>query len=371
MTVEPDGIDVVRSGSESASLVLPPLLVLDALEEYLDERGLGRGPVAWQRVGDGKSNVTYRIARGDVVVALRRGPRPPHPPSTHDMLREAAIQKALRAEGVPVPQIVATCPDDSVLGAPFYLMEWLDGIIVTDSVPALLMSTTEREQAGKVVIEALATLHAVDVSRESIAWLGRPTGYLERQVARFTGLWEANATRVLPAVERVADLLAASLPATQCNSVVHGDYRFGNVMLARTGPVRVRAVLDWELATLGDPLADLGYLTATYSDRRGPMTPMHLTPVTARPGFPTSVDLVRDYGRRTGLDLTSIGWYQALALFKAAVFCEAIYGRWLRGERPDDRLFAPSLDLGVPALLDAARAALAGQQDAPDRKLRF
>jgi aminoglycoside phosphotransferase (APT) family kinase protein len=221
------------------------------------------------------------------------------------------------------------------------------------------------------VVQALAALHAVDVTGGPVALLGRPAGYLERQVARFTGLWEATATRILPEVDHVADLLTASLPVTQCNSVVHGDYRFGNIMFAKTGPVRVRAVLDWELAALGDPLADLGYLTATYSDRRGPATPMHLTPVTAQPGFPSSADLVQEYGQRTGRDVTSIGWYQALALFKAAVFCEAIYGRWLRGERPDDRVFAPSLAVGVPNLLDAAQAALAGQHDDPERTMRF
>jgi aminoglycoside phosphotransferase (APT) family kinase protein len=151
--------------------------------------------------------------------------------------------------------------------------------------------------------------------------------------------------------------LAARIPAGQATSVVHGDYRLGNLMLHLDAPARVLAVLDWEMATLGDPLADVGYLTATYTDGDAGPTPLDLSPVTRRPGYPTAAQLAERYAAATGLDLSPLPWYQTLALWKAAIFCEAMYTRWLRGERPGDT-FAPTLERGVPTLLERAGEAL-------------
>jgi aminoglycoside phosphotransferase (APT) family kinase protein len=353
-----DGLEVVESleapevgEGESA---LAPLLVLDRLESFLDEQGIGAGPIAWQRVGDGQSNLTYRLRRGNRDVVLRRGPRPPHPPSAHDMVREAAIQQLLQAEGVAVPEVLAVCDDSSVLGVPFYLMNWLDGEVVTDRIPTTMSDPQSREVASRELVKTLAHLHAVDVETGPVAAIGRPVGYLERQVRRFRQIWEQVATRDLAQVDTIASWLDDHRPASQAPSVVHGDYRMGNVMFSRSGPVGVLAVLDWELATLGDPLADLGYLTATYTDSDSILTPLHLTTVTAQPGFLSSDELARVYAEHSALDLSGLAWYQTLALWKAAIFCEAIYARWLNGERPGDTTFGPSLEAGIPALLRAA-----------------
>jgi aminoglycoside phosphotransferase (APT) family kinase protein len=164
-----------------------------------------------------------------------------------------------------------------------------------------------------------------------------------------------NTTRTLPAVEELADWLTTNTTASQSASVVHGDYRLGNLMLAPSAPAAVLAVLDWEMATLGDPLTDLGYLTATWTDSDSLPHPLQLSPVSSRPGFLNSHDLAATYAERTDADLRPLPWYQALALWKGAIFCEAIYTRWLRGERPLDTTFGPSLEHGVPALLDAAQ----------------
>ncbi|MFG2821653.1 phosphotransferase family protein [Kitasatospora sp. NPDC048365] len=354
MQTVPDGAEVVAGPEEARHLDSPPLLVVDAVTEFLDAQGIGSGPLAWQRIGDGHSNITYLIERGDTSVVLRRGPRPPLPKSTHDMVREARIQKILRGHGVPVPEIIAVCEDESVLGVPFYLMSRLDGTVVTDTIPTHLFSPEQRTATSAAVVDALVALHGIDVTTGELAALGSPGGYLRRQVERFSGLWEVNTTRSLPEVERIAHWLGRNLPTSQATAVVHGDYRMGNLMFAPQSPARIIGILDWEMATLGDPLADLGYLTATYSEAGTPATPLELTPVTQGPGYLTRRQLAERYQARTGLDLTPLPWYQALALWKAAIFCEAIHTRWQRGERPNDTVFAPSLEAGVPRLLAMA-----------------
>ena len=350
----PDGVEVVATAAQARQLALPPLLVLETLVRYLDTLGIGEGAVGWKRIGDGQSNLTYLLSRGGTGIVLRRGPRPPLPRSAHDMLREASIQRILGPAPVPVPGILAVCADESVLGVPFYLMEFIDGHIITDAVPRPFTSPARLRRLAELAVETLVILHEIDVSAEPFSSLGRPDGYLQRQVTRFTGLWPVYSTRVLPQVEELSGWLAAHLPVSQPASLVHGDYRLGNIMFATGDEPRVSALLDWEMATLGDPLADLGYLTATWSAAGVRRTPMELSPVTATPGFLDRGGLVDHYVALTGADVTALPWYQALALWKSAIFSEAIYTRWLKGERPDDTAFAPSLETGVPRLLEAA-----------------
>lgn len=348
--------DVVQTAAQAAALERPPLLILDTVAAFLDEHGIGSGPVDWQRIGDGQSNVTYRIRRGDADVVLRRGPRPPIAKSTHDMLRESRIQQLLGAAGIPVPQILAVCDDESLLGVPFYVMSYLEGTVITDRIPDALSAPAEREATSRAMVETLVTLHSLDVTSGELAGLGRPDGYLRRQVERFGSLWEHYSERTLPEVDLLGNWLAENLPASQRASLVHGDYRAGNLMFAADAPARVTAILDWEMATLGDPLADLGYFTATYAEPGSPVTPLELTPVTREPGYLDRAQLIEEYARQMpSLDLSPLPWYQALALWKAAIFCEDIYTRWRRGERPGDD-FGPTLETGVPTLLAGARA---------------
>ncbi|SEB62307.1 Predicted kinase, aminoglycoside phosphotransferase (APT) family [Streptomyces sp. TLI_105] len=290
---------------------------------------------------------------------LRRGPRPPLPKSTHDMVREARIQKVLGGHGVPVPEILAVCEDESLLGVPFYLMSRLDGTVVTDTIPAHLSPAEQRRATSEAVVDTLVALHGIDVTGGELATLGSPQGYLGRQVDRFRGLWEVNTTRGLPAVERISDWLGHNLPASQAASVVHGDYRMGNLMFAPQAPARVLAILDWEMATLGDPLADLSVTHWRIWGTSPPRTPKPavLPPRSNSPRSPRYLTRRRPAERhqsRMGLDLTPLPWYQTLALWKAVIFCEAVYTRWQRGERPNDTVFGPSLETGVPRLLETA-----------------
>jgi aminoglycoside phosphotransferase (APT) family kinase protein len=332
------------------------LLPMRELEAFLDAEGLGSGPPRAQRIGDGASNLTSLVERDGARVVLRRPPPPPLPPSAHDMVREARVQTCLARGGVRVPRIIAVCEDEDVIGAPFYLMEEIAGAVVTDALPPALDTPDERRRLGFELVDALAELHAVDWRACGLETLGRPTGYLERQLRRWSGLWEVNATRELGDCLEVGERLRATMPESPPSTVVHGDYRFGNVMVGLDAPARLEAILDWEMATIGDPLADLGYLVASWSEPGAPAHPLQLSPVTAQPGFPTRAELVARYAETTASDVSRLDWYVAFGLWKASVFCEAIYRRFLRGERDD--AWAGALDEGVPRLLEVARSML-------------
>jgi aminoglycoside phosphotransferase (APT) family kinase protein len=349
-------VEVVDTHDEAARLELAPLLVRRPLESFLDERGIGSGPIRATRIGEGNSNVTYLIERGDERIVLRRPPRPPLPPSAHDMLREARVQLALEQAGARVPHVRFVCEDESVLGVPFYAMDYADGVVVTAHVPPPLDTPDQRRRIGDELIDALVEIHAVEWQAAGLEGFGKPTGYLERQVKRFSGLWEVNATRDLPAVLELARWLEQNAPQSGAATVVHGDYRLGNVMYAPHSPATLIAVLDWELSTIGDPLADVGYLLATWSQESSTRTVLTLSPVTELEGFPSRAELGERYQQRSGRSVEQLDWYEVLALWKAAVFCEAIYGRWLRGELEREHAFASALGEGIPQMLAVAAA---------------
>jgi aminoglycoside phosphotransferase (APT) family kinase protein len=341
--------------------VLPPLVVEEKVEAFLDAHGLGSGPVAATRIGDGGgSNFTFLLERGGERFVLRRPPRPPLPPSAHDMVREARLQNAIRAAGFArLPEIAAVCEDESVLGVPFYVMRFLDGHVITQELPPGLESQEARRALGLDLVDTLVEIHAADVSQPGLAAFARPGSYLERQVRRFTQLWDINRTREIYEVEEVARLLAERQPEPLPETVVHGDYRLGNAMVSPADPARIAAVLDWEMGAIGDPRADVGYLLATYSEPGGRPSPLGSSPATAEPGFPTRAELAARYVERTGRDVEPLGWFEALALWKAAVFCEAIYGRYIRGELGAEDTRAALFEQAVPLLARTALEALA------------
>jgi aminoglycoside phosphotransferase (APT) family kinase protein len=246
-----------------------------------------------------------------------------------------------------VPAVLAVCDDPSVIGAPFYVLERLEGHVVTSAVPPQLDSLEDRRRMGDELVDGLVEIHAVDWQAVGLEGFGKPTGYLERQLRRFTGLWEHNRTRDLPTVERVGRWLAEHLPDSPPATVVHGDYRLGNVMLAPDAPARMIAVFDWEMATIGDPLADLGYLATFWVDRDDPprgITEMHA--ITRQDGFPLRDELVARYEEQSGRAMTDVHWYRALATWKLIVFMEGNYKRALSGSTDDPYLktFGEAID---------------------------
>ncbi len=313
--------DIVSTHADVAPGARSPLLVLEPLRRFLDEHGLGEGAIEASPIGEGHSNVTYLIGRehGEPVV-LRRPPRPPLPPSAHDVLREARLLRALQDTPVRAPRVLAVCDDERLIGCPFYVMEHVEGEVIVSEVPGALDTPDERARIGRELIDALVEIHAVDWRAVGLEGFGRPSGYLERQLRRFGSLWELNKTREIAAVERVRDWLAANSPeradATssseragaasasprggQAATIVHGDYRLGNTMFAANAPARLVAVFDWEMATIGDPLADVGYMCMFWTEAGDPEDGLreHLGRVTRQPGFPTRAELIARYEER-------------------------------------------------------------------------
>jgi aminoglycoside phosphotransferase (APT) family kinase protein len=346
---------IVDTPEEAAELELPPLLVRRPLEAYLDAHGLGSGPVTAEPVGEGHSNITYLIRRDGGEWVLRRPPRPPLPPSAHDVLREARLLSAVEGRRIRTPRVLAACDHEDVIGAPFYVMEKVEGDVITSALPSALDTPPERARVAEELIDALVEIHAVDWSACGLEGYGKPTGYLDRQLRRFSGLWEHNKTREVPELDEATAWLAANRPESPAATIVHGDYRLGNTMFAPGAPARLVAIFDWELATIGDPLADVGYLTATYAAPGDPETTLFaLNRVTTYEGFPSREDLIARYEERSGRSMSNVRWYQTLALWKSAVFLEGSYKRLLAGTTDDP--FFKLLDEGVPQI---ARHALA------------
>jgi aminoglycoside phosphotransferase (APT) family kinase protein len=346
--------DIVDTPAQAAEQELPPLIVRDPLEAFLDEHGLGSGAVEAERIGEGHSNITYLIRRGEERFVLRRPPRPPLPPSAHDVLREARLLRAVEGR-TRVPSVLATADDESILGVPFYVMEFVHGTVITHTIPPAIDNPEGRAEIADELIRALVEVHSLDWRACGLEGFGKPTGYLDRQLRRFNGLWEHNKTRELPLVEELYGWLAENKPESPEATIVHGDFRLGNTMFADEAPARLVAIFDWEMATIGDPLADLGYMTATWSQRDDPTgTMFDLTTVTHGEGFPTRDELVTRYEELSGRSMSDLRWYQALALWKAAVFMEGNYKRSVMGTTDDEYL--KLFDKGVPMLAEAALA---------------
>jgi aminoglycoside phosphotransferase (APT) family kinase protein len=348
VTLAPD--DVVRTHADAAANPREPLLVLEPLIEFLDQHGLSApGDLSAEPVGDGHSNVTFALST-DVI--LRRPPRGPLPPSAHDVLREARLLSALEPTPVRTPSVLAVCDDTAVIGAPFYVMEKVEGDVVTTELPEPLDNPTERAHIADELIDALVELHTVDWRDIGLEGFGKPSGYLERQLRRFTGLWEHNRTRELPQVEEVRAWLAANLPESPPATIVHGDYRLGNTMLAHGAPARLVAIFDWEMATIGDPLADIGYMMLHWVEPGDHVGRFTLQSVTNRPGFPSRKEMIARYEERSGRSMRALDWYVTLALWKAVVFMEGNYKRAVSGATDDPYL--KSFGEGVVELADRA-----------------
>jgi aminoglycoside phosphotransferase (APT) family kinase protein len=289
---------------------------LSAVRAFFVEHGLASHWAEPVRIGDGHSNLTYRI--GGVV--LRRPPPPPVPPGAHDVLREARIVAALGGTGVPVARILATAAAGEVLDVPFYVMEHITGHVVTDRLPPRFAGEPVRRAIGFELADRLADLHAVDWRAAGLEGFGRPEGFNQRHVRRIETLMRSGGA--VPPAE-FEDLLAwilARVPPESGSSIVHGDYRLGNVIWADAAPTRLLAILDWELATIGDPMLDVGYLMICYPEPGRPTTPTQdLGAALLEPGFPSLDDMLSRYADRSGRSLEKLDWYAATSAWKTGV----------------------------------------------------
>ena len=289
-------------------------------------------PLSFERISGGRSNITYGVS--DAVGnrwALRRPPLGKRLASAHDMAREHRIIAALTPTAVPVPPAVGLCEDESVNGDPFYVMGFVEGPILRSRGEAeeAFPASEDRRAIGERVVDTLVGIHEVDPDQVGLGDLARKEDYVARQLRRWQGQWEKSKTREIPLVEDVHDRLAARIPEQGQATIVHGDYRLDNMILAPSG--EVAAVVDWELCTLGDPLADVGLLLVYWSQQGDEFTPLFEAPTTAD-GFPTRDDLRARYEERSGRDLSQIDYYVALGLWKLAIILEGVYARYASGQ---------------------------------------
>jgi aminoglycoside phosphotransferase (APT) family kinase protein len=313
-----------------------------------------RPPLRFERIAGGRSNLTYRV--GDAAGAtfvLRRPPLSGVLPSAHDMAREHRILTALGPTPVPVPATIALCADPAVTGAPFYVMEHVEGIVPRDEATVeAALDEPARAAASSALVDALVALHAVDPDRVGLGQLGRREGYLERQLGRWKRQLEQSRTRELPVLDEVHRRLAADVPAQVGPArVVHGDYRLDNVVVSPAG--RVLAVLDWELCTLGDPLADVGLLLVYWTEAGDEALPLGSAP-TALPGFPSRAELAGAYADRSGRDLGELAYYTAFGYWKLAAILEGVLSRYRAGAYRGDDTSWQRFEVTVTMLADLA-----------------
>jgi aminoglycoside phosphotransferase (APT) family kinase protein len=315
-------------------------------------------------IAGGKSNLTYRVDSPAGSLVLRRPPLGHVLPTAHDMGREFRVMSGLQQTDVPVPRMLHFCDDADVLGQPFYVMERVEGHIVTSKLPAGYAETAdERAALSNGLVDVLAALHSVDYAAAGLGEFGRPDGYMARQLSRWSKQWDATRIDGMTQVDDLAAALTAQLPATQRSSIVHGDYRLDNTMLHPTEVGRINAVLDWEMSTLGDPLADLGILLVYWAQESDPDLRKQGAPVgavTSLPGFLSRQEVAEGYADRTGLDVTDLPWYVAFGFFKLAVVCAGIAMRVKFGAMVGEGF--DGFEERVPPLIMIGQATLSDRQ---------
>jgi aminoglycoside phosphotransferase (APT) family kinase protein len=340
--------------SEPVSTGAEPGIVGPYLATVLDDERWRQSSVAL--ISGGKSNLTYEVASPAGSVVLRRPPLAAVLPTAHDMGREFRVQSALADTPVPVPRVRHLCTDETVLGVPFYVMDKVDGHVLRGSLPAGYAETDQdRKRMSDALVDVLVAIHAVPLTG-ALEGYGPPEGYLARQLRRWTRQWEASREVEMPALDALAADLTTKAPEQRETTLVHGDYRLDNTMVDPTDPGRVLAVLDWELSTLGDPLADVGLLGVYWSGGSATAANPIVETVTGLPGFPSRAEVLQTYAERSGRSTADLPWYLAFGYFKLAVISAGIAARARAGG-----MVGEGFDLAskaVPVLVESGRTVL-------------
>jgi aminoglycoside phosphotransferase (APT) family kinase protein len=318
----------------------------------IDGLDLALSPEVRQFPG-GHSNLTYLIRFGEADIVVRRPPFGPVPPTAHDMAREFRWLSAMHGVFPLAPRPYLLCEDKDVIGSVFYAMERRTGLVVrADEPPELADQPAVRRAVSAAVVDTLADLHGIDVMGSDLRTLGKPAGFVERQVRGWSERWQRSKTTALPEMDALAAYLVAHLPPDPARpSVVHGDFKLDNLMFDPLDLGRIVAVFDWEMSALGDPLVDLGIVLAYWAPTAPPIQRDALTTVTHRPGYFSRDEIVERYANRSGRDVSSVRYYEIFAVFKIAVVIQQIYFRWVQGQTQDSRF----------ATFDARVAFLANQ----------
>jgi aminoglycoside phosphotransferase (APT) family kinase protein len=327
----------------------PARLDISALQRYFDAHVPGcAGALEADLVLGGRSNLTYRVTDGITTWAVRRPPAGGLTPSAHDVGREYRIMDALWDSGVAVPRAVSLCTDPEVLGAPFSVVSWVEGRVLRSADDVRGDPASELSECARALVGQLARLHALPYASLGLASFGRPQGYLQRQLRRWRQQWDLTSAEVPAALTELHGRLEAAVPAESAATIVHGDYRVDNLIFATDSLADVRAVVDWELSTLGDPLADLGTLLAY---QHPGVDRLLGGPASTTANFPPAAELAREYERASGRDLTGLSYYLGFSYFKIAVIAQGVHARYLQGVTIGDGF--SEADQSVPLLLHA------------------
>ncbi len=343
--IDPPELAPIREGEE---------FDVAAVEAYVKQHIPDlEGPLSAQQFPGGHANLTYLLQFDDRELVLRRPPLGPIAPRSHDMAREYKVLSALGDSFEQAPHAYLLCEDTSVIGATFFVMERCRGTVVRTELPAEFEAVENaRERMSHTLIDVMADFHDLDYEKLGLGDLGKPEGFVERQVHGWKGRWDNAKNAELPLYERVYDWLVANLPGSPGASLVHNDLKFDNTMFETGNPDRIVALLDWDMTTLGDPLVDLGTLLGYWPEAGDPPERGGTNALTAQPGFPTRAEISERYARRRNVPLETIAWYEAFALWKTAAVLQQIYIRFMRGQTHDER-FA-ELGKRVPMLIGFA-----------------
>ena len=327
---------------------------VERITDWLAQRVAIAAPLQFKLIAGGRSNMTFTVtdAAGQRFV-LRRPPMGKLLPSAHDMAREHRLMASLAGTAVPVPEMVGLCQDPSVNGCDFYVMRYLDGLVVRDVDIGRSLSETVRTRMCHALIDTLCALHRVDIDAVGLGNLAKREGYIERQLKRWSGQWEQSKTRDLPLMDAVREALQARLPAPSAATIAHGDYRLSNCMMHPDGTVA--GVLDWELCTLGEPMADLGGLLGYWHDPDAPQEggdPL----TTGLPGFLSAQEMAGLYAQAMGVSLQAVDYYRAFAQWRLACIGEGVYARYLAGQQgaQDEALDLNAYKAAIPRRAEAA-----------------
>lgn len=309
------------------------------LKETLGEGFDPTAPMTVEQFPGGHSNLTYLLRFGEQEFVMRRPPFGPVPPKAHDMAREYRILEAVHTAYALAPRPFLLCEDQSIIGSTFYLMERRRGLVVrVEEPPELANRPAERKRASRAMIDAMACLHNVDINTRGLSGLGKPAGFVERQVRGWNERWHGSQTSELPEMDALAGWLIERLPPeAERHTLVHGDFKLDNVMLDARDVGRLVGVFDWEMAAVGDPLIDLGILLAYWVHVSAAEQTDAVSTVTRREGWFTRAEILEHYGERTRLDLSRITFYEVFAVFKLAVVLQQIFYRYHRGQTDDPR----------------------------------
>ncbi|MEX0665840.1 MAG: phosphotransferase family protein [Acidimicrobiia bacterium] len=329
-------------------------LDLDALAPWFAEHvdGADDSPLRAELIAGGRSNLTYAVSNATNTWVLRRPPLGHVVATAHDMSREHRVMEGLAGTDVPVPRVYAACDDAEVMGAPFYVMERVEGRVLRELEEIATLDADEARRCSHALVDVLVDLHAVDYRSVGLADFGKPDGFLERNVARWGKQWEANKTREVAQIDELAHRLDAALPESGLATIVHGDYRLDNTMLAPDDAGTIAAVLDWEMSTLGDPLTDLALLLVYWGAGGSEISLSSTRGVSQVPGFIAIDEVVERYAERSGRSIEHLDFYVVFALYKLAVILEGINARFLMGKTLGEGF--DEMGLAVVALADAA-----------------